>query len=150
MRKRRAWRAFLWCMVLGTAALIFCFSAQTGEASGGLSERLARALLRVFAPAREEALLDRAEFFVRKGAHFGEYAFLAFWICLLLRDYGVRRCGRAAWGLATLYACTDEAHQLLVSGRAGMLRDVIIDSCGALAGVGVALGILLIKKQRNR
>ena len=38
------------------------------------------------------------------------------------------------WAFATCYAATDELHQLFVPGRAGMLSDVVLDSCGALAG----------------
>lgn len=155
--RRRAWRALLWVMVLGTMGMIFSFSAQPGEQSSDLSTRIAEWILRVFAPtvetfapARRQLVLEEVCFYVRKAAHFGEYAFLAFWACLLLREYAAACAPLKAWAWATLYAATDEVHQLLVSGRAGMVRDVAIDSAGALVGAGVAMGILLIKKQRIR
>jgi len=40
-----------------------------------------------------------------------------------------------AWALTTLYASSDEVHQMFVSGRAGMVTDVLLDSSGALVGV---------------
>lgn len=46
-----------------------------------------------------------------------------------------------AAGLAILYACSDEFHQLFVEGRAGLVSDVIVDSVGAV--LGLALFLLL-------
>ena len=37
-----------------------------------------------------------------------------------------------------LYAVSDEIHQTFVPGRAGQIRDVLIDSCGVLAGILLA------------
>jgi hypothetical protein len=37
--------------------------------------------------------------------------------------------------IGVLYAVSDEIHQTFVPGRAGQLRDVLIDSCGVLAGI---------------
>ena len=34
-----------------------------------------------------------------------------------------------------LYACTDEIHQLFIQGRAGQLKDVLIDTIGSLTGI---------------
>ena len=40
----------------------------------------------------------------------------------------------AAWITGSLYAATDEFHQLFVANRSGELRDVCIDSAGVLLG----------------
>ena len=48
----------------------------------------------------------------------------------------LRRWG-TAFGTATVYAASDEIHQLFVVGRAGRFTDVCID------GVGACLGILV-------
>ena len=40
------------------------------------------------------------------------------------------------WSFA--YSCSDEIHQLFVPGRAMLVRDVLIDSCGALCGALLA------------
>ena len=46
-----------------------------------------------------------------------------------------------AWAAGTLYAVTDEIHQLFVPGRACAPLDMLIDSAGVAAGVIIA-GIL--------
>ena len=155
--RKIAWRAFLWIMVLGTAALIYFFSAQTGEESGGLSAKVTLTLARFLKPGfdllsagERRAFLTRVEFYIRKGAHFSEYAFLAFWLCLLLRRYAVRWSGFLAWAAATLYAAADELHQTFVAGRAGMARDIAIDSLGALAGVLIAWGLSRLIGRKKR
>ena len=43
------------------------------------------------------------------------------------------------WAAGTLFAVTDEIHQIYVSGRSCEFRDILIDSCG------VALGVLLVR-----
>ena len=45
-----------------------------------------------------------------------------------------------------LYACTDELHQLFVSGRSGQFTDVLIDTLGALFG---CLLLLMIRRLRK-
>ena len=42
---------------------------------------------------------------------------------------------------AVLYAASDEFHQLFVPGRAGSIRDVIIDGTGAVLGVCIFVGV---------
>ena len=48
-----------------------------------------------------------------------------------------------------VYAITDEIHQIFVPGRAGMVRDVIIDLFGAMIGAGVFLLIRYLCKRRK-
>jgi VanZ family protein len=50
--------------------------------------------------------------------------------------------------IATAYAVTDEIHQGFVSGRSAQVRDVLIDTAGAL--VGVALTASLTRRVRRR
>lgn len=48
---------------------------------------------------------------------------------------GGRRRALLAWGLAVLYALSDEWHQTFVPGRNGNLLDVAVDSLGATAAL---------------
>ena len=34
-----------------------------------------------------------------------------------------------------LYAISDEVHQLFVPGRGGQVKDIVIDSAGAIVGI---------------
>ena len=47
-----------------------------------------------------------------------------------------------------LYACTDELHQIRTDGRSGQFTDVLLDSCGVLAGV--LLGVLFLRLLERR
>lgn len=139
--------------VIAVAALIFAFSAQDGEdsarLSGSVSEWLATHLIPGFArmaPAEQRALVLRVHHIIRKAAHFSEYALLALALVNFLRRALERRrpsfMALIAWIVATLYACTDEFHQMFVASRGPAVKDVCIDSAGAL--VGVLIGMLLI------
>ena len=71
-------------------------------------------------------------------------------LTLLLDSY----CARwhwLSWAGCTLYAATDEIHQLFVAGRTGKWQDVLLDSSGALAGLLLAMFMLwLIRRRRAK
>ncbi|MBR6787762.1 MAG: VanZ family protein [Clostridia bacterium] len=149
-KKLRIARYILWTLLLAMLVIIFLFSAQKGEDSGETSGYIAQMVLRIIRPdytflpeETQQALLERTDWIVRKGAHFSEYAVLAFILYFLLRTYPLKIYAAWAWLGATGYAVTDEVHQLFVGERAGSMKDVLLDSCGAAAGV--ALAYLLAK-----
>lgn len=154
MWKRRLWRGLLWIILLSMMGIIFGFSAQDASASEAVSEVFAAPLARLLSYMRgglegaEYARMYRsAHLFVRKAAHFTEYALLGLTITLLMGSYRLRaRWGFLAWALGTLYAVTDELHQLSSYGRAGQWQDVALDSSGVLLGVLVAT---LINRKHN-
>ncbi|SER41870.1 VanZ family protein [Lachnobacterium bovis] len=135
-----------WCIV------IFCFSAQTGSKSSSLSKKISIAVVNTVNKISNIELeqdgvqrtLKNIEFYVRKTAHFSEYAILAILIFMCLKDVSFfsNRYIAAAF-LVALYASTDEIHQLFVPQRAGQFRDVCIDTSG---GITALIIIFLIKK----
>lgn len=152
MDGRRIWRILLWGCTIAVAAAIFGFSAQAGPDSSAASNALAEVVIRVIDPDFEEmpvveqaGVFDFVKKLVRKGAHFTEFAALGFFIRLLVSSYGLRCPTRLSWLAGTLYACTDEIHQLFVSSRACMWQDVLLDSCGVLAGVAAAYAALVLR-----
>ena len=135
-------------------ALIFHFSnqraAESAEISGSFSYRIVSGVRNVLSADWEEETVEAAavwlEHPLRKAAHMTEYAVLA-WICLgNCMQYLLLRKKRYVWAwlAASCYAATDEFHQLFIEGRSGEIRDVAIDSMGAL------LGLLLLWKILNR
>ena len=141
--------AVLSLLVLAIAAMIFLFSEQNGEESGELSGRVSESVVRAvyrdydrLPAAEQERIMEAVQFVVRKTAHFSEYALLGFFLCLLFRQYGRQHPGVWVWLAGTLYAGTDELHQLLGGTRTGSLRDVCIDSAGVLFGLCAALALL--------
>lgn len=82
---------------------------------------------------------DTVTIIVRKGAHMTEYAILGFLLVGALEIRHLAILWLVAWMVAIAYAGTDEFHQTFVPGRSGELRDVYVDSAGALIGVSVAI-----------
>ena len=91
------------------------------------------------------------EFLIRKLAHFGSYFLLAGFgylgLLSVIPFWGFRV--PLTWLAATGYAALDEFHQLLTSGRSPMIQDVMLDSCGAIAGLLVALLIVGLHHHRQ-
>lgn len=144
-------KVLIWIPVLAMAFIIFGFSGQGGEQSGGLSRKVAAVIvdqaagLRLIEPdeAGREALIEQLQYPVRKGAHMSEYALLGIFLYIALAVDGVcrRYRGIAAFGIAVLFACTDEFHQLFVPDRSGRLTDVLIDAAGCLIALSVCAAI---------
>ena len=149
--------------VIVVAALIFYFSAQQGEDSARMSGGLTAWLISVLRPdfsrlsaARQRELRWIFELFVRKTAHFSEYTLLGFSLMGFARGAFRDRPKSAllamAWLTGTIYAGTDELHQMFVEGRGPALTDVAIDSGGVLFGA-LLLNLLLyfwLRRRRRR
>ena len=136
--------------VLLIMAVIFGFSAQNGAQSGGLSGKIALFLTRLVQPDAVAAT-EQLEHFVRKCAHFTEYATLGFFMLLHFQQIGKRVSFRKqwlwAWVAGTAYAAVDELHQMFVPDRGPSVLDVGLDSVGV--AVGVALLVLLCYRRRK-
>lgn len=134
-----------WLPAVIVMGIIFFFSSKPAEVSGESSLTISRTIIKIYEQAtatqieipERDRTLDQVDHIVRKTAHFMEYAVLAAAIAF---HFALRKDGRG-WRLAApvlltaLYAVTDEVHQTFVPGRSGQLSDVILDSCGAVAGV---------------
>ena len=46
-----------------------------------------------------------------------------------------------------IYACIDEIHQLFIPGRGSQIRDVLIDSIGAIMGL-IFINLIFMLKNR--
>jgi VanZ family protein len=132
--------AWYWLPLILWMILIFGFSSDS--ASVQHSSRILEPLLRFLFPGMAEDTRKEIVFIARKCAHLTEYAVLALLVWRLRRKPARRDPRPWSWreaGVALLvaaaYAATDEYHQTFVPGREGCVRDVIIDSCGAAAGL---------------
>ena len=124
--------------------VIFSFSGQNGESSGSFSNTIIIKIANIISkeeitPLKEEELIKKYSFIVRKSGHFGLYFILAFLVFLLVNKiynitpktfiYTVIFC--------FVYACSDELHQSFISGRACSFMDVIIDTFGSLVSTTI-------------
>ncbi len=87
-------------------------------------------------------------FLIRKLAHMSEYAILALftYYALIKIAFNKRIIFQITFLISFLYACSDEFHQLFISGRSGQFTDVIIDSTGCLI---MLLFLYLWQKKKN-
>lgn len=158
---KKALRIILWLAVIAVAVSIFIFSNQTGSASSGTSNgliygylaRVDRDFLSLDAETQNNIVMSYS-FIVRKAAHFSVYMLLG---CLTFAAFTASglTCFRKSFplslGICTAYAILDEVHQHFVPGRSPELRDIIIDSLGAVCGTLIITGIraLLLKKHKT-
>ena len=130
-------------------ALIFSFSLQSGEVSGDLSGSVLEALLGFFMPGVLESpeKLELFHLILRKCAHFTEFMILGVLSSIALKYMQIGYKSIIGLGYCVLIASLDETLQLFVSGRAGRVQDVLIDSAGALAGIVIVF--ICLKFQSN-
>ena len=139
----------LWMIV------IFSFSSADANKSTGTSDKVITTMIEIKdkitnneTPNNEkEIIVKNSSFYIRKIAHITEYLILGFLMFNLLKQYSVTNIYYAI-GLSILYSCTDEFHQLFISGRSGSIRDVLIDSIGILIGTYL-YKLLFIKNKEN-
>lgn len=142
-----------WGMAIGWMSLIFILSHQPASVSSGLSSGITEFLLGIITDVfpGSDARVEQFHTLVRKNAHFIAYLVLS---VLLVNAFG--RWGRlggrtlvAAFTIAVLYAASDEFHQLFIEGRSGEVRDVLIDSAGAAAGIAICWLIDYLLRKRK-
>lgn len=138
--------------------LIWGFSAQTADVSGGLSDRLLWRLLALMSPAFAAAdpstqndAVELLSFVERKAAHMFLYFVLALLLWLAVSPLFHRKKYQiaAVMALCAALASLDEWHQLSVPGRSGQVRDVLIDLTGAATALALSALLLWVARRRR-
>jgi len=134
----------LWTAVVIWMAAIFCLSGQVASKSASLSGSTVKIVIEHTQPGFRKLPVDQQnivvtnyQHLVRKSAHFLAYTLLGILTLSALFQHSITKGRRfaAAFAICVLYACTDEIHQLFVTGRSGQISDVCIDACGAIIGI---------------
>ncbi len=147
-------RVFLkyWLIVIAWMALIFTASSDT--ASFQRSSRILAPVVRWLFPHLPEDTVFEIVTFIRKCAHFSEYAILA-----LLVWRGLRKPQKGdprpwSWGTAGLaflvvltYAASDEIHQAFVPSRQASAVDVLLDSSGGFVALILFWAVVRLRGQ---
>ena len=125
--------------------VIFFFSSQNGDESSGVSKRLLMFICGLFSYSPAADTKELLLLLIRKGAHMTEFGILALLWLATFRSGRVKAAWNypAAFAASSLYAATDEIHQLFVSERAGQITDWMIDSAGAI--LFLCIGWLIAK-----
>ncbi len=139
-------------LVIVCMITIFYFSSDNGEESSYKSDSVILSVSSFFgvdhlSKQERNDLIDTFVVPVRKTAHFTIYFILGITFISFLREFSipVKKLLLLSIFLAFLYACSDEIHQLFISGRTGKVLDVFIDTLGASSGV--FLYYLLFRKK---
>ncbi len=155
MKNRK--KVVLWSVVILIAAGIFIFSSQDATHSTITSGKVVKVVTDIIVPdlkqkptTEQREIMQLISLLIRKSAHFFEFMCLGFFMRNLISCYQMKFQSVHAWIFTTIYAMTDEIHQLFIVGRSGQIQDVLIDSAGALTGVTLAFLLLkLLKRPKN-
>ena len=142
-----------WILVILWMGLIFYFSSRDSDSSTEQSRSVVNKtnIVEIYEEKNNtdnETALEDVDRIFRKVAHVIEYLVLAVLLCLALSEYNLslNKILLISFIVCLLYSVSDEAHQLLVSGRSGEIRDIIIDNVGCIIGL---LGYRLLKRRKS-
>ncbi len=143
---------------------MYYFSSQDAQVSGSQSQLVVRFIdkIRDKVTLQDEKLIKiqtkiyeklkgfgSKSYIVRKMAHFSIYALIGISLLLFIYLFSkklILSSQSIALLLSIMYACYDEYRQLSVPGRSGSIKDVFIDSLGALTGITLIFIIILAIK----
>ena len=139
------------CLLIVCLAFIWGNSLTNGEDSGNLSGGIMEwinTFLRLDASGA-----DTLHHFIRKGAHFTEFACLGLLLTWLFGMMGEKKghlfCMPLLFGM--MAACMDETIQVFTPDRGPSPIDIWIDTCGVTAGITILLiGHYYICKKHTR
>lgn len=127
--------------------LIFFFSSQINtdsSASTSIVVDMLYKLVSIFSNVKYDEFVQFVFKPVRKLAHFSEFCLLGILIYLNVIEYRKNKTILLSIVFAFIYAISDEVHQLFVPGRAFAIKDILIDTSGAILGIFVIH--LIVKK----
>lgn len=156
--KRSSYRLHI-CITIAVMLFIFVHSAMPGHISGAESNIIVQFIAGITG-WNEEIL----RVVVRKAAHFTEFLVLGICLSVNMRDLREKNISDgtaaadapaaayrfAAWFIGTVYAMTDEFHQLFVQDRVCSVTDMCIDSAGVVCGVLIYCAFMRSASKRTR
>jgi VanZ family protein len=160
---KQTWRQILFIAFVAVWMLvIFSFTSQSGYESNSVSIKIATyiqahipdglsnalvSLTQTFFPEQNSSdPVKNINYLFRKMCHMSEYAFLAILLMFCFPRIN-KKTILITLLICLIYAIIDESHQLLVEGRTGKVKDIIVDEIGAI--VGVALYLVFIHHFRK-
>lgn len=137
-KTKKAVQIICWILVVICMGLIYYFSSRTSTESSSQSGYFVLLFQKIFG---NNVVTD---FIVRKSAHCLEFAGLSFLFNIALFEQTNKIKPLYSIAFTSLYAVTDEVHQIFVPGRSCQIKDWAIDTTGAIIGTIVFLAIYFI------
>ncbi len=128
------------CFILVWVLFIYSNSMQPAEQSSQLSGKVLIIMEHTLETISGKNITI-SHHFIRKAAHFLEYAILGFLLLTTFFLANSRVCCNAIKALcfSVLVAASDEGLQFFYEGRGPQVSDVCLDSCGAMFGIFIAM-----------
>lgn len=134
---------FLWTGVI--------FLLSSGSGSMAATSRIIRPLLEFLFPTASEESLQLMHFYIRKCAHFTEYAVLGYWALRAFTRTGAEWLRShsyiSAFAVVIIVASLDEFNQRFISSRTGSIWDVALDISGGVFAIAVWSVVSRYKKR---
>lgn len=152
-------RCFLLLLICLQLFLIFGFSAEdakeSDETSSQVTEEIAKIVVEDYETLPEEEqqeVIQRIDPPVRKVAHFAEFGILGGLCFLLFLTFPMPMWASFLLSILSAALCgsLDEWHQTFVPGRSGQVRDVLIDTSGAILVSAVLLLLAFLLKENRK
>lgn len=152
MKNKKIIKTLLWILVILWMIVIFTLSAQVRNQSNNLSTGITEMIVGIIKMIVPNADFDMGMFnhIVRKNAHFIAYLILGMLLVNVLTFDKDHVEMTKAQIIGSMYAASDEFHQMFVPGRGPQVRDVFIDSAGAFVGIMIFMAIWKIRKKNNK
>lgn len=120
--------------------IIFLFSSKNSSVSNGTSKQLINKGITIYEKISNkdvdnEVIINKLNYPVRKLAHYSIYFILGIFVYNVVCCIKIKYKMIIAIVICFLYASFDEIHQLFVSGRTGQVRDILIDTLGAITSI---------------
>lgn len=152
MKKYIFWKRVFLVLSILMVLFIFGQSIKSRAVSSSESGQILSVVQRILAWMKLDMDPYPLHVFIRKTAHFAEFSALG--VCVggytanLGYEHGRKYIALPAW-LTLIVAVCDEFIQTF-SGRAGMVEDVILDYCGAVFGLLIVLGYIILIDNREK
>lgn len=154
--KKQTKRIIFAILIIINCIAIFCFSNQIADDSSITSSIVVNLISEIIPTIKNMQEPDKTILkeeiltqIVRKGAHFSIYAMLGILTINFMLTFENKKMSKKiiyALMFCMFYAITDEFHQYFIPGRSAEIRDVLIDSSGALTGILFVIIVLAIVK----
>lgn len=157
-------KLILWLCVVLWMIIIFLFSNMNSVSSNNKSKKVIDVVIdqsinvtnsigvtkNYSSQSKKSELVQELNVLLRKCAHSTIYFVLATFLLLALRQSISKRIiiVISTFIISFAYACTDEFHQLYVSGRTGQFSDVIIDMIGVI--IASIVFIIITENSKKR
>lgn len=144
-------------LILINCITIFYFSHQVADNSAKQSSTIVEIISNIIPyiknmqePEKTILMKEIITPIVRKSAHFSIYALLGILttnFALTIENKKLNKASILSLIFCFIYAITDEFHQTFIPGRSGELRDILIDTSGALVGILFTIAITIITRK---